>query len=211
MSLAQFLWRQIVRMQNPSCSIGSGILAKDVQFEKHVTIESGSYIGAQKIGKYTFIGMNSYVDKSTASIGRFCSIAMNARISLNNHPLDRVSTHPFTYHKKYGFVAETEKITGINDKKTIIGNDVWIGANVTILAGVTIGDGAVLGANSLVTKDVEPYSIVNGSPAAHVRYRFDEATIQKLCQSKWWDWEDEKIKKHLAGFRKPEEFLKLLS
>ena len=210
MSLTQYIWRQMVRLKNPSCSIGAGILAKDIVFEKNVTIEPGSYIGAQKIGKYTFIGMSSYIDKSTASIGRFCSIAMNARISLNNHPLDRVSTHPFTYHKKYGFVSETEKIAGINDKKTSIGNDVWIGANVTILAGVTIGDGAVLGANSLVTKDVEPYSIVNGTPATHVRFRFDEATVKKLLQSKWWDWEDDKIKKHLAEFRKPEEFVKLL-
>ncbi len=210
MSLTQYIWRQLVRLKNPTCSIGSGIMAKDVVFEKHVTIESGSYIGAQKIGKYTFIGMNSYVHKSTASIGGFCSIAMNARISLHNHPLDRVSTHPFTYHKKYGFVNESEKIAGITDIKTVIGNDVWIGANVTILAGLTIGDGAVLGANSLVTKDVEPYSIVNGTPALHIRFRFDEATIKKLQQSKWWDWEDDKIKKHLAEFKKPEDFLKLL-
>ncbi|HXB38963.1 MAG TPA: CatB-related O-acetyltransferase [Bacteroidia bacterium] len=210
MSFTQYIWRQLVRLKNPSCSIGNGIMAKDIVFGKRVTIEPGSYIGAQKIGKYTFIGMNSYVDKSTASIGSFCSIAMNARISLNNHPLDRVTTHPFTYHKKYGFVNESEKIAGINDKKTVIGNDVWIGANVTILAGATIGDGAVLGANSLVTKDVEPYSIVNGSPAAHIRFRFDETTVKKLQQSQWWNWEDEKIKKHLAEFRKPEDFIKML-
>lgn len=210
MSLAQLVWRQVMRLKNPSCRIGAGILAKDVKLEKHVTLEPGSYIGARLIGKYTFIGMNSYVDKSTVAIGRFCSIAMNARISLPNHPLDRVSTHPFTYHKKYGFVTETEKMPGINDKLTTIGNDVWIGANVTILAGVTIGDGAVIGANALVTKNVEPYSIVNGSPVAHVRYRFDEATIQKLLASKWWEWEDEKIKKHLAAFRSTESFLGLL-
>lgn len=210
MSLAQFVWRQIVRLKNPTCSIGAGILAKGVVLEKHVTLEPGSFIGAQRIGKYTYIGMNSYVDKTTVSIGRFCSIAMNAHISLNNHPLDRVSTHPFTYHKKYGFVPETEKIPGITDKKTIIGNDVWIGANVTILAGVTIGNGAVLGANSLVTKDVDPYSIVNGTPASHVRYRFDEATIKKLQDSRWWDWDDEQIRKHLAEFRNPASFVKLL-
>ncbi len=207
MSLSQYVWRQIVRMKNPTCKIGAGILAKDVIFEKHVTIEPNCYIGAQKIGKYTFIGMNSYVDKSTASIGRFCSIAMNAKISLNNHPLDRVSTHPFTYHKKYGFTSETEKIAGVNDKKTVIGNDVWIGANVTILAGVTVGDGAVIGANALVTKDVEPYSIVNGTPAAHVRYRFDEVTIKKLLEIKWWNWDDEKIRKQLPQFKKPEDLV----
>ncbi len=210
MSLVQFIWRQYTRLKNPSCKIGTGILAKDVVFEKNVTIEHGCYLGAKKIGKYTFIGMNSYVDKSTASIGRFCSIAMGAKISLNNHPLDWVSTHPFTYNKNYGFVSENITVEGINTKSTSIGNDVWIGANATILAGVTIGNGAVIGANSLVTKDVEPYSIVSGTPAAHVRFRFDEETIKKIQQSAWWNWDDEKLKKNLDKFRNTGEFLKVL-
>ena len=181
-----------------------------MQFEKHVTIENGCYIGGKKIGKYTFIGMNSYVDKSTLSIGRFCSIAMNAKISLQNHPHDWVSTHPFTYRKKYGFVSENIAIEGINTKKTIIGNDVWIGANVTILAGVTVGDGAIIGANSLVARNIEPYSIVSGTPARLVRYRFDEETIKKLKQTEWWNWDDEKIQKNLPKFSQINEFLEML-
>src|ERR1017187_4949290 len=121
MSLVQFLWKQYVRIKNPTCTIQASMLAKDVHFEKHVTIEHGCYIGAKKIGKYTFIGMNSYVDKSTASIGSFCSIAMGAKISLQNHPHEWVSTHPFTYRKKYGFVPENISIEGITTKKTTIG------------------------------------------------------------------------------------------
>lgn len=210
MSIIQFIWRQYVRLKNPSCTIDAEILAKDVQFEDHVTVESGCYIGTKKIGKYTFIGLNSYVDKSTDSIGRFCSIAMNSRISLNNHPLDWVSTHPFTYNKKYGFVSDNIKIENVNTKKTTIGNDAWIGTNVSILSGITIGNGAVIGAHSLVTKDVEPYSIVRGTPAQHIRFRFDEATIKKLLDTAWWNWDNKKLKKHITQFRDPGDFIKHL-
>lgn len=208
MNLVQFLWRQYVRFKNPSCAIHANALAKNVQFGKHVTIEPGCYFAAKKIGKYSFVGINSYVDKSTESIGSFCSIAMNAKISLQNHPHEWISTHPFTYRKKYGFVPENIDIDGVNTKKTIIGNDVWIGASVTILAGVSVGDGAIIGANSLVTKDIEPYSIVSGTPARHIRYRFEADMITKIQQSQWWNWDDKKIQANLSKFRNTKEFLK---
>lgn len=210
MSLTQFIFRQYMRMKNPSCTIHANTLAKQVKLGKKITLEKGCYIGAREIGNFTFIGMNSYIDKSTASIGSFCSIAMHARISLKNHPLDWVTTHPFTYNKNYGIINENPFVEGVSNKETTIGHDVWIGANVTILAGVTIGNGAVLGANSLITKDVEPYSIVSGNPAKHIRSRFDEATIAKLQESKWWEWDEEKLKKHVNAFRNPQEFLNLL-
>ena len=210
MTLVQFLWRQYIRLKNPTCSINAQILAKNIVFEKHVTIEHGCYIGAKNIGKYTFVGMNSYIDKSTVSIGRFCSIAMNAKISLQNHPHTWVTSHPFTYRKKYGFVSNDIQIEGINTKKTTIGNDVWIGANVTILAGVTIGDGAIIGANSLVSKNVEPYCIVSGTPARLVRHRFDPETIAKIQKSEWWNWDDKKIQANLSKFSNTEEFLKAI-
>jgi len=211
MNLVQFLWRQYVRVKNPSCSIHASILAKNTHFEKYVTVEYGCYVAAKKIGKYTFVGMNSYIDKSTTSIGRFCSIAMNAKISLQNHPHEWVSTHPFTYRKKYGFVPKNIAIEGINTKKTTIGNDVWMGANVTILAGVTVGDGAIIGANSLVSKNVEPYCIVSGTPAKLVRHRFDPETIAKIQQSQWWNWEDKKLQANISKFSNIDEFLKSIS
>jgi acetyltransferase-like isoleucine patch superfamily enzyme len=210
MTLVQFLWRQYIRIKNPTCSIHAQILAKSILFEKYVTIESGCYIGAKNIGKYTFVGMNSYIDKSTFSIGRFCSIAMNAKISLQNHPHNWVTSHPFTYRKKYGFVPENISIEGVNTKKTTIGNDVWIGANVTILAGVTVGDGAIIGANSLVSKNIEPYTIVSGTPARLVRHRFDPEIIEKIQKSEWWNWNDEKIQANISKFASVEEFVKSL-
>lgn len=88
-----------------------------------------------------------------------------------------------------------------NLKPIEIGNDVWIGANVTILRGVHIGDGAVIGANTLVNKDIPPYAIVVGCPARVIKYRFEETVIQKLLNLKWWNWTDEKIQRNLALFQ----------
>ncbi len=92
---------------------------------------------------------------------------------------------------------------GCKAEEVSIGNDVWIGTNATILAGVTVGDGAIIGAHALVNKNVEPYSIVVGTPARHVRYRFDEDVISKLKAQKWWEWSDAKIKEHTHLFDDP--------
>ena len=76
----------------------------------------------------------------------------------------------------------------------IIENDVWIGAKATIMSGVTIHNGAVIGANSVITKDIPPYAIVVGNPGKIVKYRFTEEQIEKLLQIKWWDWNEDKIR-----------------
>ena len=70
---------------------------------------------------------------------------------------------------------------------TVVGNDVWIGQNATILPGVRLGDGAIIGANSTVGSDVEPYTIVAGNPARVIRKRFDDELIEVLEEVKWWD------------------------
>ena len=88
-----------------------------------------------------------------------------------------------------------------------IGNDVWIGEAVFINDGITIGTGAVVGAHSVVTKDVPPYAIVAGAPARVLRYRFDDSTIQKLLDSKWWEWDDETLKAKGDAFSDVEAFL----
>ena len=90
---------------------------------------------------------------------------------------------------------------------TKIGNDVWIGRSAIVLSGVNIGNGAVIGAGSVVTKDVPDYAIVAGNPAKLIRYRFDEHTIQELQSLKWWAWPDEKIKQYAEYFVDPQQFL----
>ena len=99
----------------------------------------------------------------------------------------------------------TEEVATLRDEKfskpCTIGNDVWIGCNATILRGVKVGDGAVIGANSLVNRDVPPYAIVGGVPARIIRYRFDERVVEQLLRIRWWDWSDEKIRAHIALFQ----------
>lgn len=80
-----------------------------------------------------------------------------------------------------------------------IGNDVWIGYNATIMGGVTVGDGAIIATNSTVVRDVEPYSIVGGNPAAEIKKRFSEDIIAKLLKLKWWNWEIEKITENVQS------------
>ena len=196
-----------MRAMNPTCTIKSASLSRTVRLEKGVTLGYGTHILTNLIGKFTYINMYSIVDKNTLSIGRFCSIAHDVKIGLGNHPVKWASTHPFTFNKSYGFVRDEinfeEKVT----KRCIIGNDVWIGANTIILAGVKVGDGAIIGANSLVTKDVEPYSIVFGTPAKFQRYRFEEEIREELLRIQWWNWEDKRIRDSIDLFYNPEKLI----
>ena len=80
---------------------------------------------------------------------------------------------------------------------TIVGNDVWIGQNVTVLPGVHIGDGAIIGANTVVSYDVPPYTIAAGNPVRQIRKRFDVETTEFLLQLKWLDWSARKISENL--------------
>jgi virginiamycin A acetyltransferase len=82
---------------------------------------------------------------------------------------------------------------------SVIGNDVWIGYKAVIMPGVQIGDGAIIAAMSLVTKDVEPYTIVGGNPAKTLRQRFPDETIKLLLEIAWWNWDIEKITRNLES------------
>ncbi len=133
-------------------------------------------------------------------IGKFCSIACGAKFIFTsaNHSLKSLSTYPFPiFFEEWNL--DMINITNAWDNKgdIIIGNDVWIGYEAVILSGVTIGDGAIIGTRAVVTKDVPPYTIVGGVPAKPIRKRFDDKTIAKLYELKWWDWPEERIKANL--------------
>jgi virginiamycin A acetyltransferase len=70
-----------------------------------------------------------------------------------------------------------------------IEHDVWIGHNCTIMEGVKIGTGAVIGTCAVVTRDVQPYEIVGGVPAKHIKWRFPEEIRKRLLASQWWEWD----------------------
>ena len=121
-------------------------------------------------------------------IGKFCQIASGVEFIMNgaNHQMDCVSTFPFYIFEKWNEnVPAIDKMPLKGD--TIIGNDVWIGQNATILPGTRMGDGVIVGAESVVGGDVEPYTIVAGNPARLIRKRFDDELIAMLLKLKWWD------------------------
>lgn len=130
-------------------------------------------------------------------IGKFCQIATGVRFLMNgaNHPMDGVSTYPFQVFGGEWAQKKPAKVKSKGD--TVIGNDVWLGNSVTIMQGITIGDGAIIGTNSLVKKDVPPYTVVGGNPAKIIRQRFDDDTTAFLLRLKWWDWSVEQITEHL--------------
>ena len=133
-------------------------------------------------------------------IGNFCSIACGTKFLFNsaNHTLKSLSTYTFPlFYEDWNL--EKSNITTAWDNKgdIIIGNDVWIGYEAIIMAGVHVGNGAIIAAHAVVTKDVQPYTIVGGVPARLIRKRFNEEIIQELEKLKWWNWPIEKIRRCL--------------
>lgn len=109
------------------------------------------------------------------------------------------STFPFNIFGN-GWEKFTPSIEDLPIKgDTIIGNDVWIGRRATIMPGVQIGDGAIIGAEAVVAKNVEPYTIVGGNPAREIRKRFSTEIIQELLEIKWWDCDIEVIHQYIGA------------
>jgi acetyltransferase-like isoleucine patch superfamily enzyme len=174
----------------------------------NVKIGKGCYIHNCEIGEYTYLSVN--VSVMNTKIGRYCSIAQGACISLGMHPSSGfVSTHPsfFSTHQQSA-VTFAEKNHFREMGEASIGNDVWIGVNAVIMDDITIGDGAIIGAGAIVTRDVPPYAIVAGNPARLLRYRFDQHEIDFLLEFKWWEKDPEWLRANQLLFRDIKSFIK---
>ncbi|SCB24774.1 DapH/DapD/GlmU-related protein [Rhizobium multihospitium] len=155
-----------------------------------------------EIGDFSYLGPRCIVGDAT--IGKFCAIAAEVRIGAPNHPMDRPSMHRFTYCPEYyaaGAVRDHAFFDQRKEDRAVIGNDVWIGHGVIVLPGVKVGDGAVLAAGAVVTKDVQPYTIVGGIPAKFIRERFTRTIAERLASIAWWNWPFETIMERLADFQ----------
>lgn len=144
------------------------------------------------------------VNQDKLKIGKFCSIACGAKFlfTSGNHTMKSLSTYPFPiFFEEWQLDGKDICDAWDNKGDIVIGNDVWIGYEAVILSGVTIGDGAVIGSRAVVTKDVEPYTIVGGVPAKPIRKRFDEQTIEKLKKIGWWNWSEEQIRQNLEAIQ----------
>jgi virginiamycin A acetyltransferase len=132
-------------------------------------------------------------------IGKFCSIAAETTFIMNggNHMTTWLTTYPFPIFG-HGW-AGTEPPRWPQRGDTRVGNDVWIGYRATIMPGISVGDGAVIATAAVVTRDVPPYAVVGGNPATTIRSRFDPATVDRLLAVAWWDWEIEKVTRHVGA------------
>ena len=180
---------------------------KDAEPRIHPTAELKSC----RLGRYTAIGERvvlrevtvgdfSYFERNAEAIyteiGKFCSVAANTRINALEHPIERITQHKVSYRpNEYfrwlgvdaGFRARRQ------GRRVRIGHDVWIGQGAVVLPGISIGNGAVIGANAVVTSDVDSYEIMAGAPARRLRQRFAPEVSERIEALAWWDWPVQKL------------------
>ena len=155
-----------------------------------------------EIGMYSYGCFDAMRIGGKTKIGRYCSFADGVCRFNANHPMKFRSMHPYFFRAEQGYVQK-EMITR---NELVVGNDVWIGHNALILPSVRkIGDGAVIGAGSIVTKDVPDFAVIAGNPAKVLKYRFSDETISEIKTLQWWNKSIEELKEEFGEFLRPVE------
>lgn len=172
------------------------ILSPDISFEllrEQIRVSNQNKYaikGLVEVGDFTYgVPQINFIRHKNAhiTIGKFCSFANGVKLFAGGeHHKEYVSTYPFSmfFRGRYSVGTHAEAKGPIT-----IGNDVWFGADAKVMSGVTIGDGAIIGAGAVVAKNIPPYAIVAGNPAKIISFRFDNETIKRLLDIKWWNWD----------------------
>ena len=170
--------------------------------EEYSTVNKGN--NACQMGSISY--SNAIIPRLDIKMGRYCSIANGLSFIAGKHPLDTISTSSFIYDPNF-YIFKDAGIKQIgkpythtpynhlipSSPPTIFENDVYVCTNALLKPGITLHTGCVVAQNAIVTKDVPPYAIVGGSPARILKYRFNESTIKRLLELKWWEY-------HFADF-----------
>lgn len=180
-------------------TLAKGVMVKDACsiFETELSSFSAVYphtlLGQVKLGEYSYVNEHSLL--RGVSVGRFSSIGPHFICGHGEHPTNFVTTSPVIYStRNQCSVTFADKDQFLEQRSTLIGNDVWIGARVFVRDGITIGNGALIAAGAVVTEDVSDFAVVGGVPAKVIRYRFADEVIRELLDLKWWDWSEEKLR-----------------
>ena len=171
-----------------------------IRIPKSVTFEEYSSFQGDTLFE---IGALSYSESPNPVIraGRYCSVAGGLSVFGERHPIERVTSSSFTYcfrpnWNKPQFLRVHDTLLGRTYQPDlpagetilpVVEHDVWIGQHVQLARGITLGTGCVIGAGTLVTKDVPPYAIVGGNPARFIKWRFPPELAARLAGSRWWE------------------------
>ena len=180
------------------------IFDSDLEIEENTAFPVG--VNINSLGAFSYLRS---VFLPGSKIGRYCSIASRVSFVGGRHPYEWATTSLFTYGNNVAIYDEREYPAvkrPVKPEKVTVGHDVWIGENVVLSRNISIGHGAVIAGGSVVVKDVQPYEIVGGNPARHIKFRFPEAIRNLLLESSWWRF-------HLKDFEgiditNPETFAK---
>lgn len=181
-----------------NCIIGDFSRITNSILNGYNRIDRNTLIYHSKLDYASYIGNNSMVMHS--EIGKFCSLSWGITIGPANHDYTRLTTHDFLYNQFYDLNPTNDAAYDRFKNKTIVENDVWIGTGAVVLNGVKIGNGSVIGANAVVTKDIEPYAIAVGNPAKIIKMRFQDDIINNLLELKWWELPQEIIRNNFTLF-----------
>ena len=199
--MIKYYWSRLIKKMR-----GSAI--KESCIDKTSKIESGSQVINTNMGKYSFCGYDCKL--INCDIGSFCSIADNVSIGGAQHPIEWVSTSPVFYEGRDSVRKKFSEFSRKEEKRTVIGHDVWIGESVYIKGGVSVGNGSVIGMGSIVVKDIGNYEIWAGNPARLIRKRFTEDIIEELNAIDWWDLTEEELTSMAVNIKEPKKFISSL-
>lgn len=182
----------------------------NTNFGSYVSLGRGTRLLNVEFGDYSYT--DQYANIANTMVGKFSNIASYARIGPTDHPMELATMHHFLYRspdywddaEKWGDFWEWRE-----SRTTHIGDDTWIGHNAIIKPEVTVGTGSVVASGAIVTKDVDPYTIVAGVTAKTIRDRYPDGLKQKMMDLAWWDWDHQTIRERLDDFRilKAEDFV----
>lgn len=185
--------------------INEGVkIGRDCKLRGDITLGPHSSVGdnCELLGDVS-VGERSNLNRRVevvgeVEIGKYGAFARDILFQEKNHVISK----PGMQMRFYNNVLNS-KLEHTSNGPISVGNDVWVGARAIILSGVSIGDGAVVGAGSIVTDDVEPYSVVAGVPADRVKWRFSEEIREKLLKLEWWNLPEDVLQQNSQFFNQP--------
>ncbi|WP_226783056.1 CatB-related O-acetyltransferase [Oceaniglobus trochenteri] len=181
-------------------TIGDRSIVTGSELLDAVRIQRDNYIQASRIGSFSYTGQSTRI--FAARIGRFCSLSWNVSVGPSEHRMDSLTTHALNHDHSWGvFTEEALPVTKFAGE-TVIGHDVWIGCGAFVKKGVHVAEGCVIGANSVLGRDTEPYGIYAGSPARLIRFRHPPEIIAALAGLNLYDRPDDTVlaaMRHVAG------------